>query len=272
MIWICATCGVESDAAPQPPALCGLCEDERQYVPADGQVWTTIAEMASAGQHITTHEIEPGLLALRTEPRVGIGQQGMVARTPDGTVLFDPPGYIDDAAVARVRAFGDPIAIAVSHPHMYGVMSLWSEALEVPVLVPEADEWWPRRRDRIQWYEDTKVIAPGLTLHRVGGHFAGSAVLEWTHGAGGYGVLLAGDAIFPNPDHRTVSFLRSYPNRLPLSGAVALRIADAVSELRFDRLYNNFGHVVMRDAKDVVRRSAERHAAWCRGDHDDLTW
>lgn len=272
MIWICATCGVESSAAHHPPTLCGICEDDRQYVPADGQVWTTIGELAAAGQHLVAHEIEPGLLGLRTRPRFGIGQQAMVARCPEGTVLFDPPGYIDDTALAQVRAFGDPMAIAVSHPHMYGVMSLWSEALEVPVLVPRVDEWWPRRRDRIEWYDDRYRIAPGLTLHRVGGHFAGSAVLEWTYGAAGRGVLLAGDAIFPNPDHRTVSFLRSYPNRLPLSGAVVQRIADTVGELQFDRLYNNFGDVVLRDAKEVVRRSARRHAAWCNGEHDDLTW
>ncbi|MFV0533633.1 MAG: hypothetical protein ACK5MR_08275 [Cumulibacter sp.] len=203
---------------------------------------------------------------------MGIGQCGMVARTPSGTVLFDPPAYIDDAAVARVQAFGQPLAIAVSHPHMYGVMTQWAEALDVPIHVPRADEFWPRRRERIQWYDDSHVIAPGLTLYRVSGHFAGSAVLEWSHGAAGYGVLLAGDAIFPKPDHATVSFMRSYPNRLPLSGAVALRIADRVAALSFDRLYNNFGNVVLRNAKEVVYASARRHAEWCNGAHDDETW
>ena len=66
---------------------------------------------------------------------------------------------------------------------------------------------------------------PGLTLHRVGGHFRGQAVVEWTAGADGRGVLLAGDAVFPNPDRRSVSFMRSYPNRIPLSGNVVQRIA-----------------------------------------------
>ena len=31
--------------------------------------------------------------------------------------------------------------------------------------------------------------------------------------------------MYPNPDRRSISFMRSYPNQLPLSGAVSLRIA-----------------------------------------------
>ncbi|WP_153505621.1 MBL fold metallo-hydrolase [Cumulibacter manganitolerans] len=272
MTWICATCAVETAADAEPPPRCEICEDERQWVPADGQRWTTLDALWDAGQGMTIEEVEPGLLGLRIEPRLGIGQQAMVARVAEGTVLFDPPGFLDDESIAAVRGFGTPLAIAVSHPHMYGVMSSWSEVLDVPVLVPRADRAWPRRTDRIEWYDDRYRIADGLVLHRVGGHFAGSAVLEWADGAEDQGVLLAGDAIFPNPDRRTVSFLRSYPNRLPLSGAVVLRIADTVEALRFDRLYNNFGSVVPSNAKQVVRESAERHAAWCRGEHDDLTW
>ena len=96
-------------------------------------------------------------------------------------------------------------------------------------------------------------------------------MVEWATGNEGRGVLLAGDAIFTNPDRKTVSFLRSYPNRLPLSGNVVQRIAAQVAGLHFDRLYNNFGAVVPSDAKAVIRYSADRHAAWVRGDYDHLT-
>ena len=97
-------------------------------------------------------------------------------------------------------------------------------------------------------------------------------VAEWRSGNGGAGVLLAADAVFPNPDRRTVSFLRSYPNRLPLSGAVVRRIAAQLDGLHYDRLYNNFGASVPTDAKAVVARSAQRHAEWTAGVHDDETW
>ena len=52
---------------------------------------------------------------------------------------------------------------------------------------------------------------------------------------------------------------------------VVQRLADATDGLTFDRLYNNFGGIIDADARAVVRFSADRHAAWVRGDHDDLT-
>jgi hypothetical protein len=89
---------------------------------------------------------------------------------------------------------------------------------------------------------------------------------------GNAGVLLAGDAVMPNPDRRTVSFLRSFPNRSPLSGAVVRRVAGQLDGLHFDRLYNNFGEPELSDAKAVLKVSAERHASWTDGRHDDETW
>ena len=52
---------------------------------------------------------------------------------------------------------------------------------------------------------------------------------------------------------------------------LVLRIADATDRLEFDRLYNNFGGVIATDARAMVRFSADRHAAWVRGDQDQLT-
>ena len=273
MIWICATCAVETADLPRPPDACDICEDERQWVPASGQRWTTLAELRAAGTQIIVEEVETNLWGLRAAPEVGIGQQTMVVRVPEGVLLFDCVGYVDDAALDLVRSLGPTLAVAASHPHMYGVQTEWARALGgVPVLVAAADRDWVRRRDTlVELYEDRRDVAPGLTLHRVGGHFRGQAVVEWTAGADGRGVLLAGDAVFPNPDRRSVSFMRSYPNRIPLSGNVVQRIAVQLEGLHFDRLYNNFGAVVPTDARAVLRHSADRHAAWTRGDFDHLT-
>ncbi|MEO7753268.1 MAG: hydrolase [Terracoccus sp.] len=273
MIWICSTCAVETADRAEPPQECAICEDERQWVPAGGQSWTTVAQLRQQGTRVVVDRVEPDLWGLRAEPGVGIGQQGMVVRTPEGTLLFDCPGYIDEASVQQVRALGPTLAVAASHPHMYGVQTEWARALGgVPVLVAERDREWVRRDDPlVELYDERRVVAEGLTLHRVGGHFRGQAVAEWTTGNDGLGVLLAGDAIFPNPDRRSVSFMRSYPNRIPLSGAVVQRIAGQVEALHFDRLYNNFGDCVPRGARSVVRSSADRHTAWVRGDFDHLT-
>lgn len=173
-----------------------------------------------------------------------------------------------------MRALGEVVAVVPSHPHMFGVQVEWSRALGgSPVLVAAADAGWVARPDpAVRTWEGERALLPGVVLSQPGGHFPGSAVLHRAAGAEGRGVLLTGDTVFANPDRTSVSFMRSYPNRIPLSGAVAERIAAHVARLPFDRLYDNVaGGVVPRDALDVVRRSAARHAAWARGDHDDLT-
>jgi hypothetical protein len=168
---------------------------------------------------------------------------------------------------------GEVAAIAASHPHMFGVQVEWSKALGgVPVLVSEADASWVQRPDpAIKTWSGHYEVTPGLTLHQVGGHFPGSSVVHWPAGAGGRGVLLVSDTIHANPDRATVTFLRSYPNRIPLSPAVVQRITATVTQLPFDRLYDNFGRPIAADATAAVASSAERYCAWVRGDFDGLT-
>ena len=173
----------------------------------------------------------------------------------------------------RVRELGGVTAIAASHPHMFGVQVEWSIALGgVPVLVSEADADWVQRPDpAIKTWSGRYEVAPGLTLHQVGGHFPGSAVVHWAAGAGGRGVLLVSDTIHANPDRSSVTFLRSYPNRIPLSPAVVERVTGAVTRLPFDRLYDNFGRTIETGAAAAVSDSADRYCRWVRGDFDQLT-
>lgn len=267
---ICATCAVEY-AAPLPE-VCPICADERQWVPADGQHWTSLAELRAAGQQLHWSDPEPGRAAITTEPSVGIGQSAQLVTTPSGSLLWDPPGYLDDATAARILDRGPVLAIAASHPHMFGVQVEWAAALDAPVLVCAADaSWLGRRSARIELYTDACDVAPGLSIHRLGGHFAGSAVAHWADGAEGRGVVLSGDTVFPNPDRRSVGFLRSYPNKIPLSATTVRRIADRLAALEFDRIVGNFGNTIDGGAREAVLRSAARHIAWVTGEHDDET-
>lgn len=267
---ICARCAVEYD---EPlPDTCPICADEREYVPADGQQWTDLPTLRAGGHRLTWSEPEPGRAAITAEPSVGIGQTAQLVSTPDGSLLWDPPGYLDDETVERVLARGPVVAVAASHPHMFGVQVAWGEALGAPVLVARADEQWlGRRAERIELYTDSRALAPGLEIHRVGGHFPGSAIAHWRDGAEGRGVVLCGDTVYPNPDRASVGFMRSYPNRIPLSGAVVRRIADRLGTLTFDRLVGNFGNTIEAGARDAVERSAQRHISWVSGDHDGET-
>jgi hypothetical protein len=269
-MWVCETCGVEHAQALN---VCAICADERQWVPAAGQKWATLDELAQAGRRIRLTELEPDLFGIKVEPKVGIGQQAHLVRTPAGNLLWDPVGYIDAEAVGRVQELGGAVAIAASHPHMFGVQVEWSRALGgVPVLVAEADLDWVQRPDEaIRSWSGYYEVAPGLTLHQIGGHFPGSSVALWAAGAGGNGVLLVSDTIHANPDRATVTFLRSYPNRIPLSPAVVERVAGALLQLSFDRCYDNFGTVIEAGAAGAVSRSADRYTRWVRGEFDHLT-
>jgi len=268
--WICRTCGVEHSDRPD---VCAICADERQWVPATGQAWATLEELAAEGYQAFLSPLEPDLYAITSTPGAGIGQQSKLVVTPHGNVLWDPIGFVDDAVVEAVRELGPVVAIVASHPHMYGVQVEWSRRLgNPPVLVAESDAHWLARPDAVvETWTGSRELLAGVTLSQAGGHFPGSAVLHWAAGADGRGVLLAGDTLFPNPDRRSVSFMRSYPNRIPLSAAVVQRVAEAVEQVPFDRVYGNFDNVIAADGRAVVRFSADRHAAWVRGDHDDLT-
>ncbi|BBX22473.1 hydrolase [Mycolicibacter terrae] len=270
MFWLCRTCGVEHDATPE---VCTICADERQWVPAEGQQWATLEELAAEGVRSTVAVLEPGLIALGSTPPLGIGQLGKLVCTAGGNVLWDPSGFLDDAAVAAVTEHGPLVGIVASHPHMFGAQVQWSRRLGgVPVYVNAADAQWVMRPDPvISYWSDRLRLTPTLTAVQVGGHFPGSAVACWEDGADGRGVLLVGDTIFPNPDRRTVAFLRSYPNRIPLSAAVVQRMADTLAGLRFDRIYGLLANTIDTGGAAAVRFSADRHAAWVRGDYDDLT-
>jgi glyoxylase-like metal-dependent hydrolase (beta-lactamase superfamily II) len=270
--WSCATCGVERGPSADEPEQCDICEDERQYVPASGQRWTTVARLQAAGLAVTVEQAAESLWFVGAA-EVGIGQQAALVQTAGGNLLFDPPGLIDDASVERVRALGGVAAIVASHPHMYGVQSAWSAAFDdAPVWIAEADQQWVGRwTPAMRTWTDPFEVLPGIVIDQVGGHFPGSTVALWSDPpSSGRGVLLAGDAIFPVADGG-VTFLRSYPNRIPLSAAVVRRIAEQVGRWQYDYLYNNFGAAIGPHADATVQRSARRYVDWVSGANDHLT-
>ena len=95
---------------------------------------------------------------------------------------------------------------------------------------------------------------------------AGGTVLLWEAGAEGRGALLTGDVLQVVQDTRYVSFMRSYPNLIPLPANDVLRIAGVVEFLRFDRVYGAWwDRHVERDAHSAVQESARRYVAWTTG-------
>ena len=210
--WICETCGTQFAPSEQPPQICPICCDERQYVGFNGQQWTTLAQMQQNGFRNEFREHESGLIGVGTKPSFAIGERALLIQHPQGNVLWDCMSLIDDETVAQIKSLGGLTALAISHPHYYSTMVEWAERFDVPIYLHEADRQWVMRPcERIQfWSGETHLLKSGLTLLRLGGHFAGGTVMHWQQGAGGRGVLLSGDIIQVVADRQWVSFMYSY--------------------------------------------------------------
>lgn len=260
--FICAACGTQYAPSDGPPETCVACTDERQFVPVSGQSWTTLERLRSSYSN-KFRRLAPDLTTIETTPAFGIGQRAILARTPSGNVLWDCIALIDDATIDLIQGQGGVRALAISHPHYYTTMVEWSRALGgMPIFLHAADRNWVMRPDRVVqfWDGDTHAIAPGLTLVRLGGHFAGGTVLHWADWEQRRGVLLSGDILQVVPSGH-VSFMWSYPNLLPLSAATVRRMAATLEPFAFDAVYGSFSGRNQIDAngKQVVATSIARY-------------
>ena len=257
--FVCVTCGTQYPPSPAPPDHCPICLDERQYVGHDGQRWTTLADLAS-GHAARIEELEPGLVAIGTEPAFAIGQRALLTRG----LLWDCVTLLDDRAAAAVEAAGGIDAIAISHPHYYSSMVEWAERFDVRVLLHEADrEWIMRPTPRVElWSGERLALGDEHELVRLGGHFDGGTVCVWRAGAGGQGSLLAGDIVQVAADRDWVSFMYSYPNMIPLPAREIRRMREVIETLRFESVHGAFwGQDIGRDGKRKVLDSADRYLA-----------
>jgi len=63
-----------------------------------------------------------------------------------------------------------------------------------------------------------------------------------------------------------VTFMRSYPNYIPLPAEAVRGIVEAVRPYRFERIYGGWWqNDVSEDGMGVVERSAARYETWVRG-------
>jgi glyoxylase-like metal-dependent hydrolase (beta-lactamase superfamily II) len=266
--FICTACGAQFVPSEAPPAHCPICEDERQYVPPRGQTWTTLPALAAS--HFNGYrEHEPGIIGIGTQPTFAIGQRALLLRTAAGNVLWDCISLVDAATVALVGALGGIKAIAISHPHFYTSMVEWSRAFgDAPIHLHAADRDWIMRPDPAVrlWEGETLALMPGVTLVRCGGHFPGGTVLHWADGASGRGVLCAGDIAAVDPDRKWISFMKSYPNFIPLSAHDVEGIAAALAPLAFDTIYGHyFDRVIPTGGKKVLAASVARYLSAIKG-------
>jgi hypothetical protein len=260
--FICTTCGTQYLEAVAPPPECRICLDERQYVNWLGQSWTTLEAMRRT--HFNAfRQHEPDLIGIGTMPAFAIAQRALLVRTPRGNILWDCISFIDDATIGIVRALGGITGIAVSHPHYYSAMIEWAHAFNAPVHLHTLDRQWVMHPDpAVRFWDGARMeLLPGITLLHCRGHFAGAQVLHWADGAGGKGALLSGDIATVTPD-RHVSFMRSYPDLIPLDRSTVEHIAAVLEPWPFDPIYGAWwDRVIPTGGKEAVAYSVQRYLA-----------
>src|SRR6478735_3886879 len=96
---------------------------------------------------------------------------------------------------------------------------------------------------------------------------SGGTVLHWAAGAGGKGALLSGDIVQVVQDNKSVSFMWSFPNFIPLSAPRVEGVMNSLKPYTFDRIHGAFtDRTIWSDGKGVLERSAERYLKMIRGD------
>src|SRR3712207_5915830 len=201
---VCVACGTQFADSSAPPGECPICRDPRQYVPAAGQRWTTLAELAADRRNEIREEGD--LVGIGTAPSFAIGQRALLVPLGGSNLLWDCVTLLDDATADDVERRGGLAGIAISHPHYYSGMVEWAHRFGCAIHLHADDERWMMRPDDAVelWRGETKDLGDGLTLIRCGGHFAGGTVLHWADGAGGRGALLSGDIVQVIPDRSHV--------------------------------------------------------------------
>ncbi len=257
---ICLTCGTRYSKAKFDFNNCPVCLDDRQYMKAYGQKWISYNEL-KAGHTLKISKVREDIYELSVFPSFGIGQRAFLIINPEGNVLWDCLPLLDEATEAFINAKGGLKAIAISHPHYYGLMHEWAETFDCPVYLSQADrEWVMDEESRINFRKDEKLaISTGFEVIRTGGHFPGSTILHYKTSAG-KNCLFIGDTLNLSKDGKHLSIMYSYPNLIPIPPAELFSIFKRVGELDFDAIFGAFdGQSVYTDAKKILSESEKRY-------------
>ncbi len=258
--YICQTCGTQHEPSQNPPSFCAICQDPRQYIGHQGQLWTTLEEMKGNFYNAITQE-EDHIFGIRTHPDFGIGQRCLLIQTDEGNVLWDCISYIDEQTVTRIEDLGGISYIAISHPHFYSSCFEWSQKFGSKVFLSNDDQTWITRKPiNLELWKDKIHLSPSISLVQLGGHFPGSCVLVWDKGQDHKGILFSSDTIQVGKDRKSLSSMYSYPNYVPLGTKQINQIKNKILKYSFDRIYGAFeGDVIYNDASNILGSSLQNY-------------
>jgi hypothetical protein len=245
----CAGCGHWQRWFAEPP-FCPVCTDVRNALPDDGWVWTTPDDLA--GHTARWADVAPGVTGFWLEPQIGLGTTGWAIETDAGLVGWEGAGFYPPAALEELRRRGGLVALGASHVHGYGALWQLQDELAPPVLAIGVDDLQWTKAFRVTWpTDDRHDLAPGLVMHRSGGHFPGHTVLHDER----RGILFVGDLIKVDLDGDVpvgLSCHKAYHAQIPLSHAEVRQARALVEGLEFDAVATPFEYASPVTAKQVL--------------------
>ena len=248
--YACANCGFWQRHFAPPPD-CPVCTDVRNDLPEDG--WSFLAPPeVNARLSGRWRQLTDDLYAFGTAPRFGLDGTGWLIVRPEGNVAFEAAPWYTEPMRAEIARLGGIAVLAASHPHGYGALWQLQDAFEPPVVAIQREDLNFTKALRVNTpFEDRLDLGAGLTLHHVGGHYDGQAVLHDAR----RGLLFAGDMFKIDQDargaSRAMSMHKAFHKRIPLTHREIARYREVVASLDFTAVLTPFEY-----APDIDTRRA----------------
>jgi len=258
---ICTTCGTKLPHNERVPALCPICNDDRQFIRLKGQSWTSEEDLEKC-HAVRICKIRDRLHYLTVRPDFAIGQRAFLLLSRGGNILWDCIPLLDEYTKEFIHSKGGLKAIAFSHPHFYSNMNEWAAEFNCPIYIHENDKRWIfNRGPNIKlWSGDEKPLWDDVKLVHVGGHFPGSSMLHIAS-LSSRGAMLCGDSLYISRSLRHTAVMYSYPNSIPLLKDEFAAFYAKVSKLKFDTLYGATfeGQDLEGNAYEIFTHSMNRY-------------
>jgi glyoxylase-like metal-dependent hydrolase (beta-lactamase superfamily II) len=257
---ICITCGTQFSPINNQLEICPICDDDRQYIPENGQEWTHLDDLAKRFS-VITRMLNDNLFELKMVPSFAIGQRALLVLTPNGNILWDCIALLNKPVIEFIKSKGGLKAIAFSHPHYYTTMNEWADTFDCPIWIHQNDKQWIFNKGNhvSLWTGIEKEMWDGIKLINIGGHFPGSSILH-IPSFSPKGTILCGDTFFISPNKKHIAVMYSYPNRIPLTIAEIQRIEKQMRHIQFDTIHGFYDYQnIYLNAKELLEDSLAKY-------------
>ena len=238
--YVCENCGFWQRWFAEPPS-CPVCTDVRNDLPENGWSFVAAASIASRVRTTWTQPL-PGVYGFATAPPLGLGGTGWLIVRDAGNVAYEAAAYYDAEALAFLEQLGGIRYASTSHPHGCGALWQLQDRFE-PELALHRDGLSWSKAFRVETPYDTSLdLAPGISLHHLGGHYEGHALLHDTEG----GAVFCGDAlkIERDADGRpdALSAHKAFHKHIPLTPSEVRHYRDVFAALAFEHVFTTFDY------------------------------